>query len=96
VRAAAPEPSRGRVSPDQCRQARDVLKRTPRELAEAAAVTLWVVAAFEEGREVSPTHEEAIRSALEAVGIGFPFEIADGRARPAGVNYSPRDRKEGH
>ena len=92
----APEPSRARVSPDQCRQARDILKWTPRELAEAAAVTPWVIAAFEEGREVSPAHEEAIRSALEAVGIGFPFEIANGRARPAGVTYSPRDRKEGH
>ena len=93
---SAPEPSRGRVSPDQCRQARDILKWTPRELAEAAAVTPWVVAAFEEGREVSPAYEEAIRSALEAVGIGFPFEIANGRARPAGVTYSPRDRKKGH
>ena len=87
---------RARVSPDQCRQARDILKWTPSELAEAAAVTPWVIAAFEEGREVSPAHEEAIRSALEAVGIGFPFEIANGRARPAGVTYSPRDRKEGH
>jgi hypothetical protein len=36
------------------------------ELAEASAVTPWVIAAFEEGREVSPAHEEAIRSALEA------------------------------
>ena len=40
----------------------------------------WVVAAFEEGREISPAHEDAIRTALEAVGIGFPFEIANGRA----------------
>ena len=82
---SAPEPSRARVGPDQCRQARDILKWTPRELAEAAAVTPWVIAAFEEGREVSPAHEEAIWTALEAVGIGFPFEIANGRARPAGV-----------
>ena len=42
---------------------------TPSELAEAAAVTTWVIAAFEEGREVPPAHEEAIRSALEAVGM---------------------------
>jgi transcriptional regulator with XRE-family HTH domain len=84
------------VSPYQCREARDILKWTPSELAEAAGVTPWIIAAFEEGREVSPDHEEAIRSALEAVGIGFPFEIANGRARPAGVTYSPRDRKEGH
>jgi hypothetical protein len=31
-----------------------------------------------------------------AVGISFSFEIANGRARPAGVTYSPRDRNEGH
>jgi hypothetical protein len=84
------------VSPDQCRQARDILKWTPGELADAADVTPWVIAAFEEGREVSPAHEDAIRAALEAVGIGFPFEIANGRALPVGVIYSPRDRKEGH
>jgi DNA-binding XRE family transcriptional regulator len=92
----APQPSRARVSPNQCRQARDILKWTPSELAEAAGVTPWIIAAFEEGREVSPAHEEAIRTALEAVGIGFPFEIANGSARPAGVTYSPGDRKEGH
>jgi hypothetical protein len=92
----APEPSRARVSPNQCRQARDILKWTPSGLAGAADVAPEVISAFEEGREVSPGHEEAIRTALEAVGIGFPFEIANGRARPAGVTYSPRDRKEGH
>ena len=40
--------------------------------------------------------DEAIRAALEAVGISFSFEIANGRARPAGVTYSPRDRNDGH
>jgi transcriptional regulator with XRE-family HTH domain len=84
------------VSPDQCREARDILKWTPSELAQAADVTPWVVAAFEEGREVLPPDEAAIRAALEAVGISFSFEIANGRARPAGVTYSPRDRNEGH
>ena len=92
----APEPSRARVSPDQCRQARDILKWTPRELAGGRRRHALGYAAFEQGREVSPTHEKAIRSALEAVGVGFPFEIGNGRARPAGVTYSPRDRKEGH
>ncbi len=84
------------MSPDQCRQARDVLKWTRGELAQATGVTLEVVAAFEDGREVSPAYEASIRAALEAVGIDFPFEIANGRARPADVIYSPRDRKEGH
>ena len=84
------------MTPDQCRQARDILKWTPSELAQAADVTPWVVAAFEEGREVLPADEAAIRGALEAIGIGFPFEIVNGRARPAGVTYSPRDRNEAH
>jgi hypothetical protein len=38
-----------------------------RELAGAARVTPWVISAFEEGREISPAHEDAIRSALEGV-----------------------------
>lgn len=84
------------VSPDQCQQAREVLKWTRAELAQAAGVMLPVVAAFEDGRAVSPAHETAIRAALEAVGIGFPFEIAGGQARPAGVTYSPPDRKSAH
>ena len=71
------------MSPSQCRQARDILKWTPSGLAGAADVAPEVISAFEEGREVSPGHEEAIRSALEAVGIGFPFEIANGCAGPA-------------
>ena len=70
------------MSPNQCRQARDTLKWTPGELAGAAGVTPWVVAAFEEEREVSPADEAAIRAALEAVGISFSLEIALGRGRP--------------
>jgi transcriptional regulator with XRE-family HTH domain len=84
------------MSPDQCRQARDILGWTPSELAQAADVTPRVVAAFERGREMSLGDEAAIRAALEAVGISFSFEIANGRARPAGVTYSPRDRNQGH
>ena len=84
-----------RPSPRARGQARDTLKWTPGELAGAAGVTPWVVAAFEEEREVSPADEAAIRAALEAVGISFSFEIANGRARPAGVTYSPRDRNKG-
>ena len=36
-----------------------------------------------------PFYEIEIRAALEAVGIGFPFEIEDGQFKPAGVTYSP-------
>lgn len=84
------------MSPKQCRQARDILKWTLSELAQAADVTPLVVAAFEEDRKVSPVDEAAIRATLEAIGISFSFEIANGRARPAGVTHSARDRNEHH
>jgi DNA-binding XRE family transcriptional regulator len=84
------------VSPEQCRQARDILKWAREELAQAAGVSPWVVAAFEEEREVPPAYRDAIRAALESVGIGFPFEIEKDCARPAGVTYSPLDRRETH
>ncbi len=82
------------MSPDQCREARAILKWTRRELADAARVTLWVVAAFEDGRDILPHYEIELRVALEAVGIGFPFEIEDGQFKPASVTYSPRDKDE--
>jgi predicted transcriptional regulator len=82
------------MSPDQCREARTILKWTRRELADTAGVTLWVVAAFEDGRDILPHYEIEIRAALEAVGIGFPLEIADGQVKPAGVTYSPRGRDQ--
>jgi DNA-binding XRE family transcriptional regulator len=82
------------MSPDQCRAARDILEWTRRELADAAGVTPWVVAAFEDGREVLPFYEIEIRAALEVVGIGFPFEIEDGQFKPLGVTYSPIDKDE--
>jgi DNA-binding XRE family transcriptional regulator len=84
------------MTPDQCRQARELLKWTRQELASAANVTPWVIDAFEDGRDVLPSYVEAIRTALEAVGIGFPFELSNGRAASAGVTYSPRDRSETH
>jgi hypothetical protein len=60
------------------------------------AVARGVVDAFEDGHEVLRAYTTAVRAALESVGIAFPFEIADGRARPAGVTYSPPDRKDAH
>jgi transcriptional regulator with XRE-family HTH domain len=84
------------MSPDQCRQARDILKWAREELAQAAGVSPGVVAALEEEREVPPAYRDAIRSALESVGIGFPFEIENDRARAAAVTYSPLERHETH
>jgi hypothetical protein len=52
------------------------------------------VAAFEDGREVLPHYEIEIRASLEAVGIGFPFEIEEGQVKPTGVTYSPRGNDE--
>ena len=85
------------MSPDQCRAARDVLKWSRRELSVAAGVPLWFVAAFENGDDslaFLAHYELAMRDAFEAVGIGFPFEIANGRVKPAGVTYSPREKGE--
>jgi transcriptional regulator with XRE-family HTH domain len=84
------------MTADQCRKARELLKWTRQELASAANVTPWVIDAFEDGRDVSPSHVDAIRAALEAVGVGFPFELSHGRAASAGVTYQPRDRSETH
>ena len=43
VMRRAPRPCYpARMSPDQCRDARAILKWTRRELADAAGVTLWV------------------------------------------------------
>jgi DNA-binding XRE family transcriptional regulator len=82
------------MCPEQCRQARDILKWTRGELAAAAGVDHSVVDAFEDGRSILPAYEVAIRTSLEALGIGFPFELVNGRHSPAGVTYSPREREE--
>jgi DNA-binding XRE family transcriptional regulator len=52
------------MSPDQCREARAILKWTRRELADAASVPLWAVAQFEDGKDVLPYYEIWMRDAL--------------------------------
>jgi hypothetical protein len=84
------------MSPEQCLKARDILKWTREELAHAAGVTSGVVVALEDGCKILPVDEAAIRTTLESVGFGFPFEIESGRGRPAEVTYSPRDRRDAH
>jgi hypothetical protein len=78
------------VSPDQYREARDRLRWSQGECADAADVPLWFVVAFED--DDSPAflahYEIALREALEAVGISFAFEIEDGQFKPAGVRRS--------
>ena len=85
---------------DQCRAARERLNWTRFELSTAADVPLWFIAAFEDRTAMAVDflahYDLAMRAALEAVGIGFPFEIENGRAAPAGITYSPRDKGETH
>jgi hypothetical protein len=66
-----------------------------RELADAANVPLWFVAAFENGNDglAFLAHWEIqIRENFEAVGIGFLFEIENGQFKAAGVTYLPLDK----
>ena len=87
------------MSPEQCRQAREKLNWTREDLAGAAGVPLSFIAAFEDRErtaEFLAGYEADMRRVLEEAGIGFPFEIAKGRMRPAGIIYSPRDRSETH
>jgi hypothetical protein len=83
------------MSPEQCQATREVLKWTRRELADAADVPLWFVAAFENGDDglAFLAHWEIqIRENFEAVGIGLAFEIENEQFKPAGVTYSPLDK----
>ena len=87
------------MSPEQCRAAREKLNWARHELAQAAGVPLWFIAAFEDRKdapEFLASYEIDMRRVLEEAGIGFPFEIANGRPQPAGVTYSPRDKSETH
>ena len=87
------------MSPEQCREAREKLKWTRQELAKAAEVPLWFIAAFEDGKDIpefSAAYEADMRGVFEDVGIGFPFEIVGGQMRGAGITYSPREKDETH
>lgn len=85
------------MSPEQCQAARQRLNWTRQELSKATDVPLWFIAAFEDGKETAAFlahYELAMRDAFEAVGIGFPFELSNGRIAPAGITYSPCDGRE--
>jgi hypothetical protein len=85
------------MTPEQCRQARERLTWSRYDLAKAADAPLWFVAAFEDDKEPPAFlahYEIAMREALERRGIGFPFELADGRMQALDVTYSPKDEDE--
>ena len=85
------------MSPDQCRAAREHLNWSQEELASASGVPLAFLVGFENGAEINHKQERlaaALRGVLEDVGFGFPIEISNGRATPAGIIFSKRDRSE--
>jgi len=85
------------MTPEQCSEARKLLSWSQDALATASRVHVEIVAMFEESELVGMMDcQVAMRKALEAVGIGFPFTIERGQFAPAAVAYSPRDRSEGH
>ena len=85
------------MTPWQCRDARQLLKWSQDDLAAASRVPAEIVAMFEDGKLVGMMDLQVLmRSALEAVGIGFPFTIERGEFLPDAVTYSPPDRRRGH
>ena len=83
------------MSPEQCRAARKRLNWTQETLAAAANVSPSVVADFEsEALNADLALLDRVRAALEEVGVGFSFELSAGKARPAGITFSPPDRSE--
>lgn len=68
-----------KITPDQCRGARAMLKMSQAELAEAAKVSKPTVVDFERGvRTPMPNNLISIRAALEAAGIEFIPENGGG------------------
>jgi transcriptional regulator with XRE-family HTH domain len=67
------------ILPEQCRAARGMLGMDQATLAAAASVSRNVIIDFEKGRRI-PTRNnlQAIRHALEAVGIAFTNGDAPG------------------
>ncbi len=74
------------MSPDQCREARGLLRWSQRDLAAAAKVPPWFVIAFEDGDSPAllASHAVDLREALEAAGIKFDGDdvaLASGRGK---------------
>jgi hypothetical protein len=83
------------MSPDQCRQARDLLRWSRYDLAKAADAPLWFVAMFEDGKEgwhFYMDYKDSMQKALEARGFEFPFGLIDGEIMPLEIVYSPNGK----
>jgi hypothetical protein len=85
------------MSPDQCRQARGLLKWSRRDLAKSADVPLWFVAMFEDGKEVRyfyMDYKDSMQKAFETRGFAFPFGLVNGEITPLELVYAPKDRDD--
>lgn len=77
-----------RVTPDQCRRARELLRWHQQRLALQANSCLSSVVGFEAGEKATrPTTVDAFRTALEAAGVEFIAENGAG----AGVRLRKTD-----
>ena len=64
------------MTPQQCREARERLKWSRHELADAAGVPVLIVTDYENQGVVTIAHWlDALREALKAAGIEFPCEV---------------------
>jgi transcriptional regulator with XRE-family HTH domain len=84
------------LTPEQCRAARAWLDWSQNDLAAAANVSQSTVRDFEKGRRIPIANNlEAIRTALEARGIGFVFADEDGQSYASGVMFSKSNKTGG-
>ncbi|MGO9944430.1 MAG: helix-turn-helix domain-containing protein [Rhodoblastus sp.] len=85
------------MTPEQCRAARGWLDWTQADLAAAANVSLSTVRDFEKGRRIPVSNNLiALRSALEAMGLGFVYANVEGQTRPCGITYAAPEKKVAH
>ena len=82
------------LTPEQCRSARAWLGWSQGELAEKAKVGQSTVKDFESGKR-TPIQATlaAVRTVLEAEGIGFPFALDGGETYACGITYSNKPKK---
>jgi transcriptional regulator with XRE-family HTH domain len=85
------------MSPEQCRSGRAWLSWSQDDLAKAAKVGLSTVKDFENGKR-TPIEATltAMRVALEAAGIGFPFVVENGEKKACGITYSDPSKGTEH
>lgn len=74
------------MTPDQCREARELLGLTRERLADLADLSEWTVVDFEAGRNVADCLADALEVTLLAAGV----EFADG----AGVRLREGQRSK--